>query len=92
MDCEAKEAGVYEERLHDRINELEAEVLRLKEGSGGFYDIERMKFESEEYQCAMMFLDDIKAPTGDDKGKFSLVGRIRSVVAKRDRMIDDLLK
>jgi len=68
-----------------QINKSEYKTAIIHEGKEcvsftSFEQLEKDKFQSEEFWCAMKILDDMKIPREDNEGKtYSLVGRIKQL-------------
>lgn len=45
-----------------------------------------MRHWAEEYECAMMYLNDLKVPIEDDEGTLSLVGRISKLQTDKEKI------
>lgn len=60
----------------------------LSSGTGYAGSIEKLEADAEELECVHLYLNDLGAPTEDDKGeKYSTVGRIKAVVAHAEDVV-----
>lgn len=54
--------------------------------------INELELRAEDADCVEMYLDDLKIPTNGDKGKYSLVGRVKITIAEHKKIREGVVQ